>query len=227
MFRRTSLRLIACIALSLSAMSSFAQNKPAAPAAPALQAGKDYQLVQPPGPSGQNGQIEIIEFFSYACPHCDRFEPKLAKWRSEQGKDVSFQRVPAVFQQGWDKLGRLYYTLNAMGLSEKFDSKVFDAVHRDHIKLQDEGPRNEWLAKQGVDVKRFNDMWNSFGIDTKMRQAQQTAERYRVEGVPQIIVDGRFKPTDNGSTDESSGHTKVLEHTTALLAMIRAEKTKK
>ena len=232
---RLSSRFLAGLALSLIALSSQAETKkaapapvaaPAAPATPALQA-KDYEIIQPPGPSGQNGQIEVTEFFSYACPHCDRLEPKLEKWRSEQGKDVSFVRIPAIFQGGWDKLARLYITLNVMGLSDKLDGKVFDAVHRDHINMVDESARNSWLSKQGVDVKRFNDTWNSFGVETRMRRATQLAERYRVEGVPKLIVDGRFSPTDNGSTDEASGHTKMLEHASGLVAMIRAEKSKK
>ncbi|HSD37035.1 MAG TPA: thiol:disulfide interchange protein DsbA/DsbL [Rhodocyclaceae bacterium] len=200
----------------------------AAPLSFALDAGKDYTLLQPAQPGGANGQIEVIEFFSYGCPHCSAFDPKLSKWRAAQSKDVVFKRVPVSFgRPEWAALGRLYITLNTMGLSDKYDSKVFDGVHKEYLKLQDEKVRNDWLTKEGIDVKKFNDTWRSFGVETQMRRADQMAETYRVQGVPMLIVDGKYIPTDSGVQGEEAGHSRVLVNADQLVAKARAEKPKK
>lgn len=200
----------------------------AAPLGFALEAGKDYTLLQPPQAAAPNGQIEVIEFFSYGCPHCSAFDPKLSKWRAAQGKDVVFRRVPVSFgRPEWGALGRLYLTLNAMGLSDKFDSKVFDGIHKEYLKLDNEKIRNDWLTKQGVDVKKFNDTWHSFGVDTQVRRADQMAESYRIQAVPTLVIDGRYVPTDSGVQGEEAGHSRVLVNADQLIAKVRTEKPKK
>ena len=145
--------------------------------------GPAFTTLNPAQPGGTNGQIEVIEFFSYACPHCYNFDPLLAKWRAGQKKDIVFQRVPVSFgRPEWAALGRLNITLNAMGLSDKLDPKVFDAYHKDRVKLEDEKTRNDWLAKQGVDVKKFNDTWRSFGVDSLAKRAEMLSASYKVQG---------------------------------------------
>ena len=42
--------------------------------------GRDFAKVDPPQPPGTPGKIEVLEFFSYACPHCFAFEPMLEGW---------------------------------------------------------------------------------------------------------------------------------------------------
>jgi protein dithiol oxidoreductase (disulfide-forming) len=200
----------------------------AAPLSFALDAGKDYNLLQPAQPGGANGQVEVIEFFSYGCPHCSAFDPKLTKWRAAQGKDVVFKRVPVSFgRPEWAALGRLYITLNTMGLSDKYDSKVFDGVHKEYLKLNEEKTRNDWLTKEGIDVKKFNDTWRSFGVETQVRRADQMAETYRVQGVPMLVIDGKYIPSDSGVQGEEAGHSRVLVNADQLVAKARAEKPKK
>lgn len=153
----------------------------------------DYQLVKPPQPGGQNGQIEVLEFFSYGCPHCNDFDPHLAKWRAEQPKDVVFKRVPVSFgRPEWDAFGRIYLTLNAMGLSDKLDSAVFRAVHVEHIQLDQEKARNEWLTKQGVDVRKFDDTMRSFSVNAQSKRADQQIEAYKIMAVPSMVVNGKY-----------------------------------
>jgi thiol:disulfide interchange protein DsbA len=217
MLRRSLFKLFIASALVAAAPLSFS-----------LEAGKDYAVLQPAQPSLGNGQIEVIEFFSYGCPHCAAFDPMLSKWRAAQGKDVVFRRVPVSFgRPEWAALGRIYLTLNALGLSDKLDGKVFEAIHKSYLKLDDEKIRNDWLTSQGVDVKKFNDTWRSFGIETQSRRADQMAEAYRIQGVPSLIIDGRYIATDSGVPGEEAGHTRMLANAEQIVAKVRAEKAKK
>src|SRR5215213_2292043 len=84
--------------------------------ASAQVAGKDFRAITPPQPTETGNKVEVIEFFSYACPHCQTLESPLAGWLKRKPADVEFRRVPVVFRDDWAPLARLYYTLEAMGL---------------------------------------------------------------------------------------------------------------
>ncbi len=149
--------------------------------------------LSPPQPTLPAGQIEVIEFFSYGCPHCSNFEPLLAKWRTQQKSDVVFKKVPVSFgRPEWGALGRMYITLNAMGLADNLTPAVFEAIHKDRIHLDDEKVRNDWLTKKGVDAKKFNDTWRSFSVDAQYKRAEQMSVSYKVMSVPNLVVGGKY-----------------------------------
>jgi thiol:disulfide interchange protein DsbA len=149
--------------------------------------------LSPPQPTLPAGQIEVIEFFSYGCPHCSNFEPLLVKWRAQQKPDVVVKKVPVSFGRAeWAALGRLYITLSALGQADNLTPAVFEAVHKDRIRLEDEKVRNDWLAKKGVDVKKFNDTWRSFSVDAQYKRAEQMSVSYKVMSVPNLVVAGTY-----------------------------------
>ncbi|MEC5398521.1 thiol:disulfide interchange protein DsbA/DsbL [Uliginosibacterium sp. H1] len=159
----------------------------------AQQKGKDYVDITPPQPGGTGGNVEVLEFFSFMCPHCHEFEPRLQPWVKKLPPYVSFKRVPVGFgRPDWTALARMYLTLNVMGLNEKLDAKVFEAIHTQRVALHDEKTRNEWLAKQGVDVPKFNDTWRSFGVESQFKRSEQLARDYKVPGVPALAINGRW-----------------------------------
>ncbi|HEX5126237.1 MAG TPA: thiol:disulfide interchange protein DsbA/DsbL [Rhodocyclaceae bacterium] len=210
MNRRNVLQVLS--ALLLTALMPFSH---------AQVLGKDYTLISPPQPSATNGQIEVIEFFSFACPHCNEFDPLLSKWRAALPKDVVFHRSPVSFgRPDWADLQHVYLTLNAMGLSDKLDSKVFDGVHKEHVNFSDEKARDQWLTKHGVDVKKFDDTWRSFGVASMIRRAEQMSETYKIQGVPTLTVDGRFMIL-------GAEHEDLLKNATLVIAKVRAEKAAK
>lgn len=212
MDRRTSLKYLATgLALAATPLASLA----------ALQAERDYTLITPPQPGGVNGQIEVLEFFSYGCPHCHEFDPLLTNWRKTLPADVVFRRVPVSFgRPQWAALGRLYLTLAALGLADKLDPAVFEAIHNQRIALHDEAKRNDWLAKQGVDVTQFNNTWKSFGVESQAKRAEQQSEAFKVAGVPALAIDGRYFAGGN------EGFAAMLRNTDALIAMVRKDKPK-
>lgn len=161
--------------------------------------GPEVQPVSPPQATSSPGQIEVLEFFSYGCPHCANLDPFLVKWQKGLKKDVVLKRVPVSFgRSSWAVLARLYTTLDVMKQSERLDQAVFQAVQRDHVRLDDEKERNAWLAKNGVDVKAFNDTWRSFGVDSLTRRYEQMSVSYKIDGVPTMVVQGRNKVTGEG-----------------------------
>ncbi len=159
----------------------------------AFRAGRDFLPLERPVPTDVGpGKIEVIEFFWYSCPHCKAFEPTLEKWMKNAPKDVVVRRVPIAFRDDFAPQQRLYYTLEAMDLVDKLHTKVFHAVHTERLPLNTDAMILSWIDKQGVDSKKFAEVYRSFGVASKVKRAVQLQNEFRVEGVPSLGVAGRF-----------------------------------
>jgi len=166
-----------------------------------LKEGQDYTVYNPPRATDARDKIEVTEFFWYGCSHCFQLEPEVQQWLKKLPKDVSFRRVPAVFPGrdgkpgNWASGARLYYTLEAMNLLDKLHGAVFAAIHVDRADLLSDAGMIDWLGKKGVDTKAFTATYNSFAIQSKVLRSMQMSMAHGLDGVPALIVDGKYKPT--------------------------------
>jgi thiol:disulfide interchange protein DsbA len=183
--------------------------------AAAQVAGKDFQLINPPQPTESGNKIEVIEFFSYACPHCHSLQPSLATWLKRKPADVEFRRIPAVFQDNWIPFARIFYTLDAMGLVDKLHHDVFAAIHDQKVRLQEPKVLFDWVASKGVDKQKFIDTYNSFSVQSRTQRATDVTRRYNVPFTPAIVVDGRYltgpSMTATGNAVDYDRFFKVLD----------------
>jgi protein dithiol oxidoreductase (disulfide-forming) len=183
--------------------------------AAAQVAGKDFQLINPPQPTESGNKIEVIEFFSYACPHCHSLQPSLATWLKRKPADVEFRRIPAVFQDNWIPFARIFYTLDAIGLVDKLHHDVFAAIHDQRVRLQEPKVLFDWVASKGVDKQKFIDTYNSFSVQSRTQRATDVTRRYNVPFTPAIVVDGRYltgpSMTATGNAVDYDRFFKVLD----------------
>lgn len=185
-----------------------------------LQKGVHYDLIEPAQPTDVPGKIEVIEFFSYGCPHCYHLEPTINPWIKKLPKDVNFFRVPLTGGQ-WAPCAKLFYALDVLGVEDKLHSDVFASIHGDKsLSGTDEAAMGPWVAKKGLDQKKFTDVFNSFAINTKVQRAAQMAGSHKVTGVPAIVVDGRYLVL--GNTVKS--YDELLELADQVIEMARASK---
>ncbi len=156
--------------------------------------GQQYARVSPPQPvQAPTGKVEVIEFFWYGCPHCFQFEPLLDTWLKRLPPDVAFRRVPAAFREvPFVAHQRIYYSLEALGLVEQLHKRVFNAIHVERQRLDNPDEIAAFMQKEGVDKAKFLDVYNSFSVQTKQRQAKALAEAYRIDGVPAMGVNGQY-----------------------------------
>lgn len=194
---------LAASAWSLSSPSVLAQGKPP-------QAGTDYRtLDKPAGVEAGPGQIEVVEFFWYACPHCNTFEPQLEEWVKRLPKDVSFRRAPVAFRNDFVPLQKLFYTLETLNLVDSLHRKAFYAIHVDKLRMNTDDTVLAWATKQpGVDKAKFEETYKSFGVSTKVRKATQLQDAYKLEGVPALGIAGRHY-TD-GTMAQSMGRALMV-----------------
>ncbi|MYN05014.1 thioredoxin domain-containing protein [Pseudoduganella sp. DS3] len=155
--------------------------------------GVDWRTLDTPVRSEAQGKkIEVVEFFMYSCPHCFVLEPRIAAWAKQNADKVHFRRLH--FARGEkDVLARTYVTLEAMGLSETVSQKIFNAMHVDHKRLMREDEMFAFLASAGVDKAKFEAVYKSFGVESKMKRMAATIGQYKgIDSAPTLVVDGRY-----------------------------------
>ena len=139
-----------------------------------------------------DGKIEVIEFFWYGCEHCYILEPRIEAWLPTVPKDVVFTRLPAVANELWLPMATLFYTVEALGHIERLHPRIFDAIHKERLRL-DQGPiRDSWLTRHGIDPARYAEVEKSFAVMMKVKRARELTQAYGVDGVPALAVNGRY-----------------------------------
>lgn len=196
----------------------------ALPARAELVVGRDYVPIVPAQMTDNPAKVEVIEFFSYGCGHCNDFHPIVSKWSAALPSDVTFQRIPVSFgRPQWANLARLFYALEATGDLARLDGAVFDALHKAGSRLYDDKSILEWVKAQGVDGKKFTDAYNSFGVSSKVKRADQMAQAYKIQGVPAMAVDGKYLVTGK----ETKGFPDLLRLTDQVIDKARRDRSKK
>ncbi len=142
--------------------------------------------------SAPAGKIEVIEFFWYGCPHCNAFEPTLDAWQKKLPADVAFRRVPVAFREAFTPHQQIFYALEAMDKVEAMHRRVFYAIHNDRQRLEKPEEIAAFMEKHGIDRAKFLEIYNSFSVQTKAKQATRLAEAYKIDGVPAMGIHGRF-----------------------------------
>jgi thiol:disulfide interchange protein DsbA len=169
----------------------------------ALQAAKEvdplfriygqYERVSPPQPTGSPNQVEVLELFWYGCPHCYSLEPYLKRWESTKPDYVVFRRMPAVFSERWLPHATAYYTAEALGVMDKIHGPMFDAMHKYGRPINTKEQLRAFFMEQGVSEQDFDKAYDSFAVRNKVRQAMVMTNRYGINGVPAIIVNGKYR----------------------------------
>ena len=153
--------------------------------------GVDYKkLTQVPTDAGD--KIEVLEFFWYGCPHCYSFEPYLNAWKKTKPANVEFVRVQAIFRPDWEVQARTYYALTNMGVIEDLHGKIFTAINKDKKRLNKKELLTDFVVKNGVDRKKFEEEYNSFAVDSMVRKAKKKQTAYKIQGVPSVAVNGKY-----------------------------------
>ena len=163
------------------------------------------------------GKIEVVEFFGYWCPHCNAFEPTLDAWAKKLPPQVLFRRMPIAFNPAQEPAQRLYFALEALDLVDSLHRKVFNWLHVERKRLNNDADVQAFAQASGADATKIVEAMKSFSAATKMRQARQLSEAYRIEGVPTLGIHGRWltSPSIAGTPE------RALATADALIAQLR------
>ena len=164
-----------------------------APSNGRFREGRHFQRLSPSQPTSSGPDtIEVAEVFWYGCPHCYEFEPFVRNWKQNAPEGVTVVGIPAT----WNPLlllhARAYYTAEHLGVLDELHMAIFREYHERRNPLDSEGRIREFFGSQGVSGEDFDRAWNSFNVQSRLQRAEQMARRYRVNGVPMIVVNGKY-----------------------------------
>jgi protein dithiol oxidoreductase (disulfide-forming) len=163
------------------------------------EAGFDYRIITNNNAANntvsapkKQQKIEVVEFFNYACGHCYAFEPHLKAWLEKNKQFVTFKRNPVGFNPTFEKLQKLYYVFEAMGMLEKMDDKIFTEIHKDGNMFSNDADIAKFAQKYNLNAKQIIELYNSFSVATKVQQANKLTDSAQINGVPNVMIAGKY-----------------------------------
>lgn len=180
----------------------LAQVDPAPQAASAPQKyseGQHYTvLATAQGTSSSPDVVEVAEIFWYGCPHCYSFDPYVTKWETELPDGVVIVRLPVMWNPTNEIHARMFYTADALGKLDEMHEEIFKEMHLNKKTLTSEADIEALFAKHDVSSDDFKKTFRSFPVETKLKKAKNLTQRYRVQSVPLLIVNGKYVTTGPG-----------------------------
>ena len=156
-------------------------------------AAEPYKNIVPAQPTQvAEGKIEVVEIFWYGCPHCYDFEPHVNNWVANLPEDVEFRRMPGIFSKSWVAHARAYYAAEKLGVLEQIHTPLFEALHKDRKRIFSESELKDFFESKGVDGDEFTRAYNSNEVEVKFKQAFLMGQRYKITGVPAVVVNGKY-----------------------------------
>jgi thiol:disulfide interchange protein DsbA len=165
------------------------------------KAGVHYQPVVPAqNTSAQPGQVEVLEFLWLGCNHCADLEPSIVAWEKQKPDYVKFVQEHVLWEPVHRSHARLLYTLQALNRGDLVP-KAFEEIHRrNNILVSRNGNEADSLSIQtafakanGVSEADFKREYGGFTVSARMKRAQEINLRYRVDTVPVIFINGKYK----------------------------------
>jgi thiol:disulfide interchange protein DsbA len=216
-------RLLLALTLLAYGLTSFAAEDAAKVAAPKdYVAGTDYDVINPPVRSVDPNTIEVAEFFWYGCSHCYSFEPILEPWKKQLPADVTFRGVPAVWHEKMELHAKAYYAAEALGVLDKMHTVLFQAMNVDRKQLTSQKEIAALFVANGVSQEDFDKAFNSFGVNSQVKQGIAMAKAAQITGTPALVVNGKYHISGRKAGTQSD----MLKVADYLIAKERAAKAK-
>ena len=162
--------------------------------------GTNYDVLSPAQPTNVGpGKVEVLEVFWLGCPHCYALEPYIQAWLKSKPSYIDFVRVPVMWGPAHRAHARLYYTLMALNRPDLVE-KAFDTIQQKHdLLISTNGNDEESLKLQqafakenGISPDDYAKAYNSFSVNSNLQRAEQLTQRYQVQGVPLVVVNGKY-----------------------------------
>lgn len=204
--------------ITLAAILLASVNMVYAQEFPGLVEGKDYtkSKITPTVVEANQAKPTFVEFFWYGCPHCYSVKDQSAQLAKKHGTKINYVRYPVGFPN-WDVGGKMFFAFEDMKILEKMHDKTFDQIHRHRVNLfANKNAFDGFLKVNGVDIKKFNDTYNSFGVNAKWGRAKTITQSHKITGSPVFAVySGGY--TYQVSPAQAGGYDKALNNIDLIL----------
>ncbi|NQD36614.1 thiol:disulfide interchange protein DsbA/DsbL [Permianibacter sp. IMCC34836] len=155
--------------------------------------GVHYKIAEP---MGKTAEPTVVEVFSYGCPVCYGLDERIEAWKKTKPANVKFLRIPhyGIHDEGsW--LIKMFYTAEALGISEQMHKPLFDLIHKDnggHSPIRNENDAVAFLVKFGKPEAVVRETIKGFYVNTKVNVAKAFVQKFRVNSVPAFVINEKY-----------------------------------
>lgn len=139
-------------------------------------------------------KVQVLFFFSYGCHGCEMFHTPFEAWAAQELKNhknkVAVYIYPVSFNAQWKMLAKMYYVMDSLDPDEKLNGPIFTAIHKQGLKLWDPAVMKKFFIQHGYTAEQFDQAYNSFGVNRKVKRADDLAKGYSIVVTPDIVVNG-------------------------------------
>lgn len=153
--------------------------------------GVNYEVVR----QTATEQPEVLEFFSFYCAHCFKFEPLIASIEKSLPATVSVKKNHVNFLGGemGPQLTQAYAAAELLGVKNKVGSLIFDQLHTQRKAINGQQDILIIFEKAGVTQAEAKAALASFPVTGIASQMKRNTENFKIRGVPALIVNGKYK----------------------------------
>ena len=117
----------------------------------------------------------------------------LTQWKKTLAEDVDFRGSPAIWNPNMELHARAFYTAQVLGVMDTMHPVIFQAMNVDRKRLGSEQEIADLFVANGVSAEDFSKAFNSFGVNSQVRQANSRARAAKVTGTPSLMVNGKYR----------------------------------
>lgn len=173
--------------------------------------GVHYTRLDNPVPTVDSDKIEVIEAFSYGCPHCLELEPAVMGWQHRLPSNVDFRRLHAVWNDSMRLYAQAFYASIHMGIIDRVHVRFFNAIQIEQRALSSPRAFADFVDELGFDRDEFIRHFRSSETQQAIKSTEQRVALYQLSGVPQFIVNGKYK-VDPARADGRKAMLDVVNH---------------
>lgn len=156
-----------------------------------------FKIQQPPGQLPSE-TVEVVELFSYACSHCNTFEPYMQNWEKSKAEYINFSRLPVAFgRRAWELLARGYVAAEMMGIADQSHVPMMDAIWKERKQFRTVDQLADFYSGFGVEKDAYLAHFNSFAADSQMRKGQKDVGQFGIRGTPSLVVNRKYRVESN------------------------------
>jgi thiol:disulfide interchange protein DsbA len=180
-------KAILAFALLLGSQLAMAQ-------AEVYQEGVHYFEIDQMPAEADSDTVVVTELFSYACSHCNTFEPYVQSWTQSNADNVEFNRIAVAFgRKAWEMMARAYVAAEMMGIVEQSHPAMMDAIWKERKQFRNLDELADFYSGFGVEKSAFIAHYNSFAADSQLRKSQRDVQLFGITGTPSMVVNRKYR----------------------------------
>jgi thiol:disulfide interchange protein DsbA len=176
--------LLYSVLLIFFSCSAYAENKPMIVGVYKEVPGKEFKF--------DGKQVEIIEFLSFYCGHCYKFEKSIPVLKGNFPKKIVWKTIPVYWGKGSPKPGEAYMLAEQAGMGELMKKEIFHAIFVEGKNIGSIEVLEAIGMKIGLGFD-FSVKLRAGEMSKKAEEAMKTMKMYGVNETPTIIVAGNLK----------------------------------